>query len=51
MAASAAYDYDITIPGERIGDFRELLRAGIDALGPDEEDSIDLGKSLLRQLT
>ena len=45
------YDYDITIPGECIGKFRELLRAAVDALGPDEEAVIDFGKDLLRQLS
>jgi hypothetical protein len=45
------YDYDFTIPGERIGEFRELLTAGIDALGPDEDDLVDFGKDLLRQVS
>jgi hypothetical protein len=44
------YVYDITLDGEDIGSFKELLRAGIDALGPEEQAQIDLGKSLLRQL-
>jgi hypothetical protein len=47
---SELYDYDITIPGECIGDFRELLRAGVDALGDGEEPLVELGKDLLRQL-
>jgi hypothetical protein len=49
---SHEYDYDFTIPGERMGSMRELIRAGVDALDPETDaDAIDLGKNLLRQMS
>jgi hypothetical protein len=44
-------DYEITIPAECIGRFRELRNAAVDALGPDEVEVMELGKDLIRQLS
>lgn len=47
------YDYEIDIDSDAIGHFRELLRAGIDALGDGDEDAqmISLGREILRKLS
>jgi hypothetical protein len=45
------YDYDITIPAECMGMFRELLKAGMDALGEGEEKLYRFGKDLLSQVS
>jgi hypothetical protein len=45
------YDYEIEIPAEFAGRFRELLRVAVDALGSDEDDLIELGRDLLSQLS
>jgi hypothetical protein len=44
------FDFDFTIPGERIAEFKELLRVGVDAAGEGEENLVELGEDLLRQL-
>lgn len=46
-------DYDITIDADSIGDFRELIRAGLDALGGgEEEESIaSLGREILAKIS
>lgn len=43
------FDYDISVPGECIVDFKMLLRAGLDALGDDEADkrAERIGRDLL----
>jgi hypothetical protein len=46
------FDFDFSVPGECLGDFKALLRAGIDALGddPDDDRAAALGKELLDDL-
>lgn len=48
-----AFDYEITIPGEHIAVFRELLTAGIDALGDSTEDieAAALGREILAEVS
>jgi hypothetical protein len=45
------YDYEIIVPSAGIRQFRELLRAGIDALGEDEKELIAWGKDLLQMVS
>ena len=44
-------DIEITIQAEDIGNFKELIRAGLDALSSDELDVYILGKVILKELS
>jgi hypothetical protein len=47
------FDYSLEIPAECAAPFRNLIRAGIDALGDDPEDleSIKLGRQVLGEIS